>query len=113
MKKVISIIPWVVICSSLIACSGLAKNKSSIEWDFDHNVQFTLTKLESNAFQLEIIPNNKVKFKQLSAFLLRKSYALCGGYHYKIEIIQGIEGFDDKRAKPHYITPSLLAKIEC
>lgn len=60
-----------------------------------------------------MISNNKVNFERLATFLLRKSYSLCGGYHYKIEVIQGIEDFDDKRTMPNYIFPSLIAKIEC
>jgi hypothetical protein len=88
-------------------------NNSQVEWDFDHNIQFRHTQLSTNSYQLEIIPNNKGKFERLAAFLLRKSHIICGKYHYKIEIIRGVEGFDDKRAMPNYITPSLIAKIEC
>ena len=72
-----------------------------------------ITKLAVNHFQLEIIPSSKVNFERLATFLLRKSYTLCGGYHYKIEMLQGIEGFDDKRAMPNYIFPSLIANVNC
>jgi len=114
-KKTTSMILLFILCNSLIACSNLndKNQKNSTQWDFDHHVQFIQTQLKKNSFQLEVIPNNNVKFKQLATFLLRKSYKLCGSYHYKIEIIQGIEGFDDKRAMPNYITPSLIAKVEC
>tara|TARA_R110002167_G_scaffold8869_2_gene40720 strand:- start:19479 stop:19826 length:348 start_codon:yes stop_codon:yes gene_type:complete len=115
MKKTTSIILFFIVLNSLIACSGLTDNKtqSTPQWDFDHQVQFIQTQLNKNNFQLEIIPNNKVKFTQLATFLLRKSYSLCGGYHYKIEMIQGIENYDDKRAMPNYIASSLIAKIAC
>jgi len=83
------------------------------QWDFDHGIQFRELEITPHYFQLEVIPNNKVKFERLATFLLRKSYRLCGGYHYKIEMIQGVEGFDDKRAMPNYIFSSLVANIEC
>lgn len=115
MKNLTVVIVSLVFFNSLSACTASTESSvSSIkQWDFDHQVQFNQTQLTKNTFQLEIIPNNKVKFKQLAVFLLRKSYLICGGYHYKLEMIQGIEGFDDKRAMPNYIPRSLIAKIEC
>ena len=104
-------------CITFSACSIVDSqsllNRSTAQWDFDHNVQFRQTKLAVNHYQLEIIPSSKVNFERLATFLLRKSYTLCGGYHYKIEMLQGIEGFDDKRAMPNYIFPSLMARIKC
>lgn len=115
MKKITSIMIMTTLCSSLFSCSALQDNKKEnvTKWDFDHNVQFIQSNLKKNTFQLEILPNNRVNFEPLATFLLRKSYSLCGSYHYTMEMIQGIEGFDDKRAKPNYIQPSLIAKIEC
>ena len=109
-KRTSMILPF-ILGSSLIACAGLTNNKanSTVQWDFDHHVQFIQTKFKKNYYQLEIIPNNKVKFEQLAMFLLRKSYSLCGSYHYNIEMIQGIEDFDDKRVMPNYISPPLKA----
>ena len=102
---------------SLSACANLktptAHNNGATQWDFDHGVQYRQTNLARKHYQLEVIPNKKVSFDRLSVFLLRKSYRLCGNYHYKLELIQGIEGFDDKHAMPNYIFPSLIAKIEC
>jgi len=86
---------------------------TSSHWDFDHQLQYKQTQLADDLYQLEAMQNNSVGFERLATFLLRKSYNLCGHYHYKIEMIQGIEGFDDKRAMPNYIFPSLIAKIEC
>jgi len=104
-------------CITLTACANLNTkeiyNNGKAQWDFDHHVQFIQTQLKKNSFHLEIIPNNKVKFKQLATFLLRKSFSLCGSYHYKLELIQGIESYDDKRAMPNYIFPSLMAIVEC
>lgn len=104
-------------CITLTACSAHDTQKSlnngDAQWDFDHNIQFRQKKLTSNQYQLEIIPSRKVKFELSAAFLLRQSYNICGSYLYKIEIIRGVEGFDDKRAMPNYIVPSLIAKLEC
>ncbi len=104
-------------CITLSACTILdskeVDNPNAIQWDFDHNIQFKQTTLANEHYQLEVIRNHKVKFAQLAAFVLRKSYQLCGGYRYKLEVIQGIEGFDDKRAMPNYIFPSLIANVEC
>ena len=90
-----------------------AETNASAQWDFDHQVQFIQTKLTKNSYQLEIIPSSKVNFERLATFLLRKYYRICQHYHYKLEIVQGIEGFDDRFAMPNYIFPSLIAKVEC
>lgn len=115
MKNITVMLIFFMFLNSLGACTTLTDESSSnvTEWDFDHHLQFIKTPLNKNTFQLEIIRNNKVGFKLMAAFLLRKSYLVCGGYHYKLEIIQGIEGVDDKRAMPNYIPRSLIAKIEC
>ena len=117
MLKIIHIITAMYFCITLCACSSFASktpvSNGSSQWDFDHNLQFRQTTLTTNHYQLEIIPNNAVNFERLATFLLRRSYHLCGGYHYKMEIIQGIESFDDKRTMPNYIFPSLMAKIKC
>jgi hypothetical protein len=115
MNKVTSVIILTIVSSSLFSCSAINKNKEEnvTQWDFDHHVQFIQSKLSKNNYQLEVIPNNNVRFEKLATFLLRKSYNLCRSYHFNIEMIQGIEGFDDKRAMPNYIQPSLIAKVEC
>ena len=91
----------------------LNKKNDGIQWDFDHQIQFIKTTISEHEYQLKIIPNNKVPFDRLSVFLLRKSYSLCQRYDYKLEILQGVEGFDDKRSMPNYIAPSLVANVEC
>ena len=82
-------------------------------WDFDHQVQFKKIMFDNNHYQLEIITNNRVKFQQLSAFLLRKSYLICGSYGYTLTLIKGVESFDAKRESPNRIIPNLTAKLEC
>jgi len=117
MNKIIQIFTVIFLSIGLNACANISPNKSNsnsvTQWDFDHQVQFIQTQLTERHFQLEIIPNHQVSFERLAGFLIRKSYRLCGGYHYKLEMIKGIENFDDKRAMPNYIFPSLTAKVEC
>lgn len=113
MPLVISAMLYLTITSCANVGTKKIDNNSASQWDFDHNIQFIQSKLADKYYQLEIIPNAKVNFSRLATFMLRKSYSLCGGYHYKLEMMQGIEGFDDKRAMPNYIFPSLKAKVEC
>ncbi len=98
-------------CASQSDDIPLGEAKSA--WDFDHNVQYKKTKFDENTYQLEVISNSKVNFERLSVFLLRRSYLICGGYGYKLELIKGIESFDHFRASPNMIMPNLTAKIEC
>jgi hypothetical protein len=100
----------------LSACAGptpAVLGQAQSEWDFDHKLQFKRTQFDDNHYQLEVIPNNKVDFERLSAFLLRRSYLICGSYGYKLELIKGVESFDFPRASPNLIMPNLTAKIEC
>lgn len=115
MNKTLRILTLLTGYIIISACSNFSNNKANTntQWDFDHNVQFTQTKLANNTYQLEIIPNGKVNFERLATFLLRKSYSLCQQYHYQLEIIQGIESFDDRFAMPNYVFPSLIAKVRC
>lgn len=104
-----------LIFNSIIACTSLTSEayQNAPQWDFDHQVQFIQTELAVNRYQLEIIQNNKVKFQQLSALLLRKSYLICGRYDYTLTIIKGIESFDHKRASPNLIRSNLVATLAC
>lgn len=98
-------------CATQSTDAPVGEAKSA--WDFDHKVQYKKTKFDENTYQLEVIPNSKVNFERLSVFLLRRSYLICGGYGYKLELIKGIESFDHFRASPNMIMPNLTAKIEC
>jgi len=82
------------------------------EWDFDHQLQFNKTQFDDTHYQLEVISHN-VNFYQMSAFLLRRSYLICGEYGYQLTIIKGVESFDQKRMMPNLITSNLVAKLEC
>jgi hypothetical protein len=100
----------------LISCAAPVTpvlGEAQSQWDFDHQLQFKKTKFDDNHYQLEVIPNNKVTFERLSAFLLRRGYLICGTYGYKLEMITGVESFDYPRASPNFIMPNLTAKLEC
>lgn len=117
MKKLIKELSLFIFFITISGCAYKSSSNSVgdeiVEWDFDHHVQFIQTKLSNQKYQLEIIPNHKVPFERLTSFLIRKSYSLCGSYHYKLEMIKGIEEFNDKFIMKNYIFPSLTAKIEC
>lgn len=117
MKKIIQVLIFTVMYLTITSCANQVTEQintdGSTQWDFDHHLKFKQTELAPNIFVLEVIPNNKVGFGHLAKFLLRQSYDLCGHYYYRLEMMQGIEGVDDKRAMPNYILPSLMAKVEC
>lgn len=117
MYKISHIINGLFLAISLSGCVHLGQYTNSsngkAQWDFDHQVQYRLTELGKKYYQLEVVPNNKVSFDRLSSFLIRKSYSICGSYKYKLEMIKGIEGYNDKLARPHYIFSSLTANVEC
>lgn len=115
-SKIMAAVSFITVLS-LTSCAQSENNlplgTAMSEWDFDHHVQFKKTKFDEHNYQLEVIPNSKVNFERLSVFLLRRSYLICGGYGYKLELITGIESFDHFRASPNMIMPNLTAKIEC
>ncbi|RHW76254.1 hypothetical protein [Colwellia sp. RSH04] len=82
-------------------------------WDFDHEVRYNKTKLADNKYQLEVEANGQVAFERLATFLLRKSYQLCRGYGFQLEMLDGIESFDHYRATPNLIMSNLKANLEC
>jgi len=83
------------------------------QWDFDHQLQYRQKRLNNNKYYLEVIPNSKVNFERLSAFLFRRGYLICQSYGYKLELIRGVENFDYHRASPNLILPNLTARLEC
>lgn len=97
--------------------SGCAQQTQSLngqpQWDFDHDLQFFQTELKDGRFHLVVIPNKKAKFNRLATFLLRKSMQLCKSYGFKLEILKGIEPFDQKKALPNLIVSRLEANLEC
>ena len=117
MLKIINLSTMLFFCTVLFTCSNLYATESSptseVEWDFDHHLQFKQIQFTKHSYQLEVIPNKKVSFERLAAFLLRKSYSLCQNYQYQLKVIQGVEEFDEHNIMANYIPRRLVAHINC
>ena len=105
---------FLMILLSLSACSNIATtNNGASQWDFDHQVQFKQSDLGNGKYHLQVIAKNNTEFSKLATFLMRQSLQICKSYCYKIEVLKGVERFDDKLSFPNMIMPSLSANIEC
>jgi hypothetical protein len=113
-ERINSLTVWCVICF-LFSCSSVDNNNyaSQLYWDFDHKLQFRKTQIDKNNYHLEIIPNDNVKFNGLATLLIRYSYKICGGYHYQIKVLAGVEDFTDIKSRPNYIQRTLIADVKC
>ncbi|WP_448568268.1 hypothetical protein [Thalassotalea ganghwensis] len=96
-----------------IGCTQKRFDDDISEWDFDHHVRFEQKKLSDNRFYIKVHRFDNTHFPQLATFLLRQSFKVCQGYGYTIEVLDGVEAFDDKKARPNWIPPSLAANVEC
>ena len=96
----------------LISAQTLAKD-SHFETDFDHKVQYKLTKLASKQYQLEVARLGNTNFARMNLFATRKAKKLCIDMGYSITYLDGVEGFDDRKQMPNYIFPSLTVEINC
>lgn len=109
MKKLI-----VVTTLLLSACSSQQSlPNGASQWDFDHQVQFKQTDLKEGKHHLQVIAKQDTEFSKLATFLMRQSLRICKSYGFKIEVLEGVERFDDKLSFPNMIMPSLSANIEC
>ncbi|KXJ49823.1 MAG: hypothetical protein AXW17_02105 [Colwellia sp. Phe_37] len=109
MKKLI-----VVTTLLLSACSSQQSlPNGASQWDFDHQVQFKQTDLKGGKHHLQVIAKQDTEFSKLATFLMRQSLRICKSYGFKIEVLEGVERFDDKLSFPNMIMPSLSANIEC
>ncbi len=109
----LSLIPALLfITFTSLATEQAPQNTSQTAWDFDHKLQFKQTQL-SNKFRLEVIPNNKINFERMAGFLLRKSLKLCQGKSYNLQIIKGIESYNDQAYFPNRLSRTLIAEITC
>ena len=110
MKKIY----YLILASALTACSNhIEVPNGASQWDFDHQVQFKQTNLSAGKYHLQVIAKPDVEFSRLATFLMRRSLRICQGYGFKIEVLSGVEGFDDKLSFPNMIMPSLSANIDC
>ncbi|GHE91671.1 hypothetical protein [Thalassotalea profundi] len=104
---------WLTFVVLTASCAQLTNQENLSEWDFDHQVRFQQNQLTENSYAITVLRHNDTHFAQLATFLLRHAYNLCQGYDYSLKIIDGVETFDDKKARPNWIPPSLSAKVEC
>jgi hypothetical protein len=100
-------------CFILSACSNIEIENGASQWDFDHNIQFKQSQISENKYHLQVTPMSDTRFDKLATFMMRKSYEICGTYGFTIEVLKGIERFDDKQSFPNLIMSSLAANIEC
>lgn len=97
----------------ITGCAQLKGDQDRSEWDFDHKVRFEQKQLAQGSYSIKVLRNTDTHFGQLATFIVRHAYRLCQGYGYSIEILDGVETVDDKKARPNWIPPSLSAKVEC
>jgi len=106
-----------IFCVLMAGCAQLFDEHASISegkvWDFDHQVQFEQYKITDNRYNLKIRSTSKTRFSTLSAFLVRQSFQLCKAYGFKIEVIDGVETYNDEKYIKSFIPASLEANIEC
>ena len=107
------LITLVTLILSVLACSSVAVPNGTSQWDFDHNVQFKQTKLSEYKYHLEVVAKLDTHFSQLATFMVRRAYDICNSYGYTIEVLKGVEAFDDRRSFPNLIMSSLSVNITC
>jgi len=101
----------ILLFSVTIGCTQINQTRS--DFDFDHQVQFKQQLSDEGIYHVKVISTSKTSFEQLASFIFRHAYKLCGSYGFTMEVINGVEGFDDKRISPSYIQPSLSIKLNC
>ncbi len=105
---------YAVLALGLTACASNSPTPNGAsQWDFDHQVQFKQTDLKDGKYYLQVITKQNTEFSKLATFLMRQSLRICKSYGFKIEVLEGVERFDDKLSFPNMIMPSLSANIEC
>lgn len=110
-------IALLMFCFVIAGCAQIFDDNSEAaegkSWDLDHQVQFEQYKISDNLYNLRIRSTNKTRFSRLSAFLVRQSFKICKNYGFKIEIVDGVETYNDEKYIKSYIPASLEANIEC
>ena len=105
---------YLMLALGLSACANnIETPNGASQWDFDHEVQFKQTDLNGGKHHLQVIAKQNTEFSKLATFLMRQSLRICKSYGFKIEVLEGVERFDDKLSFPNMIMLSLSANIEC
>ena len=100
----------------LFGCAQMSNENGSTDgksWDFDHEIQFDQQKVGENTYFLRVRSTSKTRFSSLATFLVRKSFNLCKNYGFKIEVLDGVETYNDERYIKSFIPSSLEANVEC
>ncbi len=111
--KLIYVVAFVTLIGG---CAQGIKNNESFEgkaWDFDHQVQFDQQKLDDNKYFVRVRSTSRTRFSTLATFLVRQSLTVCKSYGFKIEILDGVESYNEEKYYDSYIASSLEANIEC
>jgi len=111
--KLIFLICWVFITGCAQTFSDSSESAEGKSWDFDHQVQFEQYQISDNRYNLRIRSTTKTNFSRLSAFLVRQSFKICKNYGFKIEVVDGVETYNDEKYIKSYIPASLEANVEC
>lgn len=109
---------YLSMCLMLLVITGCmsTSGKSASEntsFDFDHGVFFEKEDLGENRFHILVRSDKRIQFNRLATFLIRKALQTCQSYGFKLEILEGVEEYDDRIAHPNLIIPSLSANLEC
>lgn len=94
-------------------CATPNSKANRSQYDFDHGVFFEKEELGDNRFHILVRSDEKVPFNRLATFLIRKALQTCKSYGFKLEVLGGVEEYDDRLAHPNLIIPSLSANLEC
>lgn len=112
MVKYFSVSLVVLILTGCMSTSGQSGTDTT-SYDFDHGVFFEKEVLGENRFHILVRSDKKVPFNRLATFLMRKALQTCQAYGFKLEVLDGVEEYDDRLAHPNFIIPSLSANLEC
>ncbi len=102
---------FVVILTLMFTVDLLAKTTRN--YDFDHKVHYSQKDLGKGQYIITITSNHETPFEQQATFIMRFAYKLCQRYGFTLTMMQGVEGFDDKKVSPNYIQPALTVQLTC
>jgi len=97
-------------CAQTTNENGVAEGKS---WDFDHQVQFDQHQISDNTFFVRVRSTSRTQFGTLATFLFRQAFTLCKSYGFKVEVLGGVESYNEEQYYKNLIPTSLEANVEC
>ncbi|WP_206485009.1 hypothetical protein [Thalassotalea sp. G2M2-11] len=102
-------------CIFVLLLFSVVTSAAEVEklYDFDHQLHYKQQRISDVEYHIEVLTDENRRFNRLATFLLRHAYHLCQSYQFNLQILDGIEQFDDRRISPNYIQPSLSANLVC